>query len=142
MDYSRRELCFMLPVLLASKAQAPGQTLARSKMYPFESLTPHLSGPNEFRPVFEERTHDGFRVALHETNLAPGSMPHPPHHHTHEEVFLIRQGEVLVTVGGQKSSTLGAGSVAFIASNEEHSIRNIGTTRTEYFVLELGTETS
>ena len=39
MDYSRRELCFMLPVLLASKAQAPGQTLARSKMYPFESLT-------------------------------------------------------------------------------------------------------
>src|SRR5271167_4219907 len=38
MDYSRRELCFMLPVLLASKAQAPGQTLARSKLYPFESL--------------------------------------------------------------------------------------------------------
>jgi mannose-6-phosphate isomerase-like protein (cupin superfamily) len=141
MDYSRRELCFALPVILAWKAQGSGTTLLRSKMYPFESLPPHVSGPNELRPVFDERTHDGFRVALHETNLAPGSMPHPPHHHAHEEVFLIRKGEVLVTVGGQ-SSTLGAGSVAFIASNEEHSIRNPGSIHAEYFVLELGAESS
>jgi mannose-6-phosphate isomerase-like protein (cupin superfamily) len=141
MDYSRRELCFLLPALLASKAQVSGVPLVRSKMYPFESLTAHVSGQNEFRPVFDERTHDGFRVALHETNLAPGSMPHPPHHHAHEEVFLIRKGEVLVTIGGQ-SSTLGAGSVALVASNEEHSIRNPGSTPAEYFVLELGAEAS
>jgi mannose-6-phosphate isomerase-like protein (cupin superfamily) len=141
MDCSRRELCFALPVILGWKAQVSGTTLLRSKMYPFESLPTHVSRPNKFRPVFDERTHDGFRVALHETTLAPGSMPHPPHHHAHEEVFLIRQGEVVVTVGGQ-SSTLGAGSVAFIASNEEHSIRNPGSAHAEYFVLELGAETS
>jgi mannose-6-phosphate isomerase-like protein (cupin superfamily) len=141
MDYSRRELCFVLPALLASKAQVPATLLLRSKMYPFESLPARVSGQNEFRPVFDGRTHDGFRVALHETNLAPGSMPHPPHHHAHEEVFLIRKGEVLVTIGGQ-SSTLGAGSVAFVASNEEHSIRNPGSTPAEYFVLELGAEAS
>ena len=142
MDYSRRELCFLLPALLAStKTQVSGAPLVRSKMYPFESLLAHVSGQNEFRPVFDERTHDGLRVALHETNLAPGSMPHPPHHHAHEEVFLIRRGEVLVTIGGQ-SSTLGAGSVAFVASNEEHSIRNPGSTPAEYFVLELGAEAS
>jgi hypothetical protein len=72
MDYSRRELCLVLPALLISKAQGSGAMPLRSKMYPFESLPPHASGPNEFRPVFEERTHDGFPVALHETNLAPG----------------------------------------------------------------------
>ena len=62
--------------------------------------------------------------------------------------FASRQGCVykgrlsaLVTVGRQ-SSTLGAGSFAFIASNEEHSIRNPGTAPAEYFVLELGAETS
>ena len=140
MDYSRRELCFLLPALLASKAQVSGVPLVRSKMYPFESLTAHVSGQNEFRSVFDGETHDGFRVAAHETNLAPGSMPHPPHHHAHEEVFLIRKGEVLVTIGGQ-SSTLGA-SVALVASNEEHSIRNPGSTPAEYFVLELGAEAS
>jgi mannose-6-phosphate isomerase-like protein (cupin superfamily) len=109
-------------------------------MYPFESLQAHVSGQNEFRSVFDGETHDGFRVAAHETNLAPGSTPHPPHHHAHEEVFLIRSGEVLVTIDGQ-SSTLGSGSVAFVASNEEHSIRNPGSAPAEYFVLELGVET-
>ena len=137
MEYSRRELCFMLPALLASKAQGSAAMPLRSKVYPFESLSPQVSGPNVFRPVLEGTTHDGFRLALHETNLAPGSMPHPPHHHAYEEVFLIRLGEVVVTIGGQ-SSTLAAGSVAYVASNEEHSIRNSGSTHAEYFVLELG----
>jgi mannose-6-phosphate isomerase-like protein (cupin superfamily) len=78
-------------------------------------------------------------VALHETDLAPGAMPHPPHHHAYEEVFLIREGLLQVTIGGL-SSNLGPGSVAYIASNEEHSIRNLGNTHAQYFVLELGTE--
>ena len=41
---------------------------------------------------------------------------------------------------GERSSNLGPGSVAYIGSNEEHGIRNVGHSHAQYFVLELGTE--
>jgi mannose-6-phosphate isomerase-like protein (cupin superfamily) len=66
-------------------------------------------------------------------------MPHPPHHHEYEEVFLIREGLLQVTIG-ERSANLGPGSVAYIGSNEEHGIRNVGNTHAQYFVMELGTE--
>ena len=54
-------------------------------------------------------------------------MPHPPHHHLHEEMFLVREGTLEATISG-KSTRLGPGSVAFVGSNDEHGIRNPGTT--------------
>jgi mannose-6-phosphate isomerase-like protein (cupin superfamily) len=109
------------------------------RLYPFDSLRAETTDGNEFRPVLQGTTHDGFRLELHETDLGPGAMPHPPHHHVHEEIFLIREGTVQVTIAG-RSSTLGPGSVAYVASNEEHGIRNTGSSHAGYFVLELGTD--
>ncbi|HEY6292732.1 MAG TPA: cupin domain-containing protein [Terriglobia bacterium] len=140
MDTSRRELCLMLPALLASPPQAAGAANPPlpSKVYRFEALPVETTGQNQFRAVLEGTTHEGCRVALHETDLGPGAAPHPPHHHAHEEVFLIREGTLEVTINGQ-SSSFGPGSVAYIASNDQHSIRNTGQTHAQYFVLELGT---
>ncbi len=71
------------------------------------------------------------------TELAPGEAPHPPHHHVHEEMVLIQEGSLEVTITG-RSAKLGPGSAAYVASNEEHGWRNVGTTRARYFVLALG----
>jgi mannose-6-phosphate isomerase-like protein (cupin superfamily) len=139
MDQARRELCLWLPALVVAKAQVSDATVLLSKVYNFESLPLQASERNAFRPVFAGKTHEGFRVALHESDLAPGAMPHPPHRHAHEEVFLIREGSLQVTIGG-RSSNLGPGSVAYVASSEEHGIRNVGYTHAQYFVLELGTQ--
>ena len=139
MDQARRELCLLLPALVMSKAQISAATVLPSKVYTVESLPLHASEQNAYRPVFSGKTHEGCRVALHESDLAPGAMPHPPHRHAHEEVFLIREGSLQVTISG-RSSDLGPGSVAYVASNEEHGIRNTGTTHAQYFVLELGAE--
>lgn len=137
MDYSRREMCLLLPAFVAFKAQASSTGVLASKAFPFESLKAEADGPNQFRAILDGATHDGFHVALHSTDLAPGAMPHPPHHHVHEEIFLIREGTVVVTVSG-RDSTLGPGGVAYVASNDEHGIRNAGTTHAQYFEFELG----
>jgi mannose-6-phosphate isomerase-like protein (cupin superfamily) len=129
----------LLSAIVVSKAQGSDAAVLPSKVYSFESLPLHASGQNAFRPVLEGKTHEGFRVALHESDLAPGAMPHPPHRHAHEEVFLVREGSLQVTISGH-SSDLTPGSVAYVASNEEHGIRNTGTTHAQYFVLELGAE--
>ncbi len=136
MNCSRRNWLVWLTGLAAAASAEETHRLP-SKAYRFEDLAVRESGGNVFRSILEGQTHDGFSIELHETDLAPGAMPHPPHHHVHEEVFLIRGGNVEVTIAGG-ASRLGPGSAAFVGSNEEHSIRNVGTEPARYFVVALG----
>lgn len=140
MHLSRRDLCVILPALAASRSvfSATGQRLP-ARAYPFQDLPVQTEGKNQFRPVLEGQTHSGFPVEIHETTLAAGSRPHPPHHHAHEEIFLIREGTLAVTMAG-KRTLLGPGSVAYVASNVEHGIKNAGSGPAQYFVIALGTD--
>ncbi len=136
MDQSRRELALLLPALAAA-ASAQENPALPSKTYKFEDLTVRNSGENRQRSVLDGRTHTGYRLQLHQTELAPGLAPHAAHRHVHEEMIFIREGTMEVTIEG-KVSTIGPGSVAYVASNELHGWRNAGTTRAHYFVLALG----
>jgi mannose-6-phosphate isomerase-like protein (cupin superfamily) len=137
-NYSRRDLTLLLPALAA--ASAPAQTPALpSKTYRFEDLPVHAGTASTARAVFDGKTHTGFPVNLHITELPLGGAPHPPHHHVHEEMIMIHEGTLEVTIAG-RSATLGPGSVAYVASGEEHGWRNVGTTRAQYFVLAVGQE--
>ena len=126
----------LLPVLAAANAAGQSHVLT-SRTYRYEDLPVENEGPNRGRPILEGDTHAGVRIELHETELAPGEMPHPAHHHVHEEMILVREGTMEVTIAG-KSATLGPGGVGFVASGEEHGWRNVGTGRARYFVLAVG----
>ena len=139
MNCSRRDFGLLLP-LLAAAGVAKAETLAlASKTYSFDDLPVRNNGANKSRAVLDGKTHGGFPVEMHITELAPGLAPHPPHQHPHEEMIMIREGMLEVTIAG-KSTKLGPGSVAYVASNEEHGWQNVGTTRAQYFVLALGRE--
>ncbi|MCI0423773.1 MAG: cupin domain-containing protein [Acidobacteria bacterium] len=137
MTYSRRDFGFLLPVFAAASATAAQKPALASKTYAFDDLPVRNSGQNKVRAILDGATHTGFPIKMHMTELAPGQAPHPPHHHVHEEMIMIREGTLEVTIAG-RSSRLGPGSVAYVASNEEHGWRNVGTTRAQYFVLALG----
>jgi len=140
--YSRRDLQLILPSLVAAAASAQtGSAILPSKTFRHEDLPVRTNGDNASRAILNGQTHSGFPVEMHETELAPGKAPHPPHHHAHEEMIMIREGTMEVTITG-RTSTLGPGSVAWVASNEEHGWRNVGTTRAKYFVVALGREDS
>lgn len=136
MKYSRRKLCFWIPAAMASRGLAAEGPIP-SRLLRFEDLPVETGNGYTLRRIVEGKTHAGFPIEMHESDLAPGSMPHPAHHHAHEEVFLIRGGTLEVTIAG-RSARLGPGSVAYVASNEEHGIRNAGTTHAQYFVIALG----
>ena len=136
MNYSRREFSLLLPVMAAGLARGEGKVLP-SATYRYEDLPVHGSGLSHSRPVFNGETHTHVPVELHETELEPGGAPHPPHHHPHEEAIMIWEGTMEVTISG-RSATLGPGSVAYVASNEEHGWKNVGSTRARYFVLAIG----
>ena len=138
MEYSRRKLGVLLPALFAAAARQGQSAIATlpSKCYPYDSL-PEKTNPqnhNETRQVFDGMTHKGVEIDMHITKLAPGQMPHPEHHHPHEEMVMLRNGSLEVTISG-KTETIGAGSVAYVASNEPHHWKNPGSEPCEYFVL-------
>jgi quercetin dioxygenase-like cupin family protein len=135
MKLSRRDLHLLLPALTAGGAYAQKGKLP-SKASKYEDLPVKASGQNRQRAILDGETHTGFAVEMHETELAPGLAPHPPHHHVHDEMMMLREGTMEVTIEG-KTTRLGPGSVVFVASNEEHGWKNVGTDRAKYFVLAL-----
>jgi quercetin dioxygenase-like cupin family protein len=123
--------------LAATPGFAADTTLLKSKAFPYDELPVRKRDGNESRPVLSGQLHDGGYIEVHETRLAPGAMPHPAHHHLHEEMFLVREGTVELTVNG-RATRLGAGSVGFVASNDEHGLKNVGTMPAQYFVVAFG----
>jgi quercetin dioxygenase-like cupin family protein len=133
--HSRRDLALLIAALTAGNGKGQSSALP-SKTFKFEDLPVRENGQNRGRPVLKGDTHRGVTIQLHETELAPGLAPHPPHRHSHEEMIFVREGTLEVTIAGQ-ASTVGPGSVACVASNDEHGWRNTGSTRAHYFVLAI-----
>lgn len=144
MKYSRREMGWLLPVLAAGRASAQGSTeplekLPRlgTKAYMFDELPVRENGKNKNRAVFTGKTHTGFKMECHESDIAPGEVNHPPHQHLREEMMLVREGTMELTVSG-KPMRLGPGCIGYIGSNEIHNAKNVGTTRAQYFIVNIG----
>jgi mannose-6-phosphate isomerase-like protein (cupin superfamily) len=151
--YSRRDLGLLLPVLGVATASAQnrtqsGETAAAdtsveklprlgTKAYIFNDLPETTNGKNKQRRLFTGKTHTGFKLESHESDIAPGEVNHPPHQHLREEMMLVREGIMELTISG-KPMRLGPGDVGFIGSNEIHNARNVGTARAQYFIVNIG----
>lgn len=73
-------------------------------------------------------------LELHVTTLQPGTTSHAPHKHPNEELVIVKEGTVEVLVDGQLER-VGPGSVVFNASNQMHSLRNVGSGPATYHVI-------
>jgi quercetin dioxygenase-like cupin family protein len=138
MNFSRRDLGLLsLAATTVGSTASAAATPLPSKTYRFEDLTVKDNGKTRSRAILNGETHSGFPIEMHMTELAPGEAPHPPHHHVHEEMIMIHEGTLEVTISGN-AVKLGPGSSTYVASNEEHGWKNVGTTHALYFVLALG----
>lgn len=73
-------------------------------------------------------------LELHVTTLQAGTTSHAPHKHPNEELVIVKEGTVEVLVDGQLKR-VGPGSVVFNASNQMHSLRNVGDGPATYHVI-------
>jgi mannose-6-phosphate isomerase-like protein (cupin superfamily) len=108
-----------------------------TKSYLYDQLPVTTNGKNKQRRMFTGKTHTGFKMESHQSDIAPGEVNHPPHMHLREEMMLVRIGTMELTISG-KPYRLGPGDVGFIGSNELHNAKNVGTTRAEYFIVNIG----
>ncbi|HWZ50479.1 MAG TPA: cupin domain-containing protein [Granulicella sp.] len=158
-NLSRRDLCVALSSLAAlsgvpasltaeaqtnptpSPAAGPDGKLSKSVVFPYSQLpVQHHPNGGAARPVLSGTLATGEFIEVHQTTLPAGQMPHPPHHHRHSELLLIRSGQLEFLNDGVPQ-TAGPGDVIFTASNVAHGLKNTGTTEASYFVVAIGTQT-
>jgi mannose-6-phosphate isomerase-like protein (cupin superfamily) len=142
MSITRRDLCLFFPAaffptFMRPKVLVPQEGSMPSATYPFEKMPIRTPNNAQIRDVLKGKLATGESLEVHETTLPPGGAPHAAHHHVHSEMWLIREGTVELTVNGT-SHRLGPGSVGFVHSNDEHGIKNVGTTPATYFVVAVG----
>ena len=140
MDLTRRAACTLIPAVVAVAGfptfAAQDDSLP-SATFPFENMPVQNSGQAQLRHILKGKLATGERLEAHETTLPPNGTPHPPHHHLHSEMWLIREGTVELTINGT-SHRLGPGGLGFVHSNEEHGIKNVGTGPATYYVVAIG----
>ena len=137
MSATRREVLFLISGFVSSAVELEGlpnqDNSIPSTTYPFSELPIRIVNGAAIRPVLKGKLATAESLEVHETTLSPGGIPHAAHHHEHSEMWLIREGTVQLT-----SHVMGPGSVGFVHSNDEHGIKNVGTTPATYFVVAVG----
>jgi quercetin dioxygenase-like cupin family protein len=121
----------------AAKAARPGKL--SSSVFDWEKLkvTPTKNGAR--REIVNSPTVTCVGFEGHVTTLNAGESPHPAHHHPDEELVVVKEGLMEATINGV-SQRGGPGSIFFYASNDEHGMKNVGTTTATYYVFRIVTE--
>ena len=145
-DLNRREFGMAMAAFAALAGVAEGQSgkggpvLAEPKVYRFDELPVKNNGDvGESRAVVQGTLPTGEAIEVHETTLMPGKMPHLPHHHSHSEFLLIREGQVEYLTA-EATRPVGPGDIIFTASMKEHGLKNVGTVPAKYFVVAIGVQ--
>ncbi len=118
-------------VALARTTEAP---LMGSSIFDWNKIEVKNTNVGSTRKFFQAPTATLDELECHVTTLNPGASPHEPHKHADEEIIIIKEGTVESLNNGELKR-VGPGSIIFQASNQLHSIKNVGTTPATYHVI-------
>jgi quercetin dioxygenase-like cupin family protein len=124
---------------LSATFSPPAQTTPLGSTFIDWMSIPAQYGPvGLYRSVFDAPTPTLEKFEVHVTALRPGMSPHQPHHHPWEEMLLVMDGNLEVSINGLKHHA-GPGFLVFFASNDIHSLVNTGNKPATYFVINFYT---
>lgn len=116
-------------------AHNPAPTLV-SGVFEWATLPVQITKTGERRAVLKGSTVTMESLTCHATTVNPGDASHAAHRHPDDEIVIVKEGTLEVSINGQ-SQRAGAGSVLFFASNDLHGMRNAGDTRVTYYVIRM-----
>ena len=119
-------------------ATAPAGKLA-STVFDWEKLAVKTTPKGARREIVNSPTVTCASLEGHVTTLNPGEVPHAAHRHPDEELVIVKEGVMEVTINGVTQRG-GPGSIFFYGSNDEHGMKNVGGTVATYHVIRIVTE--
>ena len=132
----------VLAAVLGAAVSVAGMTVVSSQadvmgstVFDWNALKADANKTGSVRRVVQRPTATLDELEIHITTLMPGETPHPPHQHPAEELLIVKEGTIESLVNGQLQR-VGPGSIVFQASNQMHSLRNVGDTPATYHVIQ------
>ncbi|MGD1086575.1 MAG: cupin domain-containing protein [Verrucomicrobiota bacterium] len=105
----------------------------------WDSMPVQTTSFGETRAVFNNPTPTLGKLEVHVTTLAPGMVSHAVQHQPWEEILVIKEGEVEVSINGQARHA-GPGCMIFFASHDAHNVRNAGEKPAVYYAINFYTD--
>ena len=121
---------------LVTRADVTSTPILHSSVFNWSDFKIETTKYGARRDAFDARTATLSELACHITTLNPGQAPHAAHHHPEEELLVVKEGTLQVIQNGVTNQA-GPGAIIFQASNEEHGVRNIGSTPVTYYVFKF-----
>jgi quercetin dioxygenase-like cupin family protein len=130
-------VAFQASAQAPASGKSPTVRPAHSLVIPGDSSRAISSNVSaRIRSMLDTATTTLERLEVHQTSLAPGGSPHPPHRHAHDEMMLVERGILEVTQEGVMKKA-GPGSLIFQSSNELHGLKNVGADTAVYWVIAI-----
>ncbi len=120
----------------AAAAKLPGKLA--STVFNWDKLVVKPTKVGSRRDVVNSPTVTCTNFECHVTTLNPGEVPHAAHRHPDEEIVVVKEGVMEVTINGVTNRG-GPGSIFFYGSNDEHGMSNVGGTTASYHVIRIVT---
>jgi quercetin dioxygenase-like cupin family protein len=130
--------CFGMCLFAGLNAAETAKPAMKSTVIDWAKLAVKPTKTGERRELFDAPTLTLNNLEGHVTTIRPGEVPHPPHRHPDEEMIIIKEGTLEVTINGE-TQRASAGSIFFYASNDLHGMRNVGPTSATYYVFRFVT---
>src|ERR1700730_17317158 len=120
-----------LGIVSIARTETP---LMQSSVFDWTTIAEKKTDVGSVRQFFRAPTATLDELECHVTTLNPGQVSHPPHKHPNEELVVVREGTVEVLSNGEIKRGC-PGVVIFNASNQLHSLKNVGTVPATYHVI-------
>jgi quercetin dioxygenase-like cupin family protein len=132
-------IALALPVAVRGQtapAAKPPTPMMTSMVFDWNALTPTPWPTGQRRMVFDGPSVKMAKLECHITTLNAGQISGAPHKHSNEELTIVNDGTLEVSING-KTQTVGKGSVFYFAPQDLAGIRNPSSEPATYTVIEM-----
>ena len=127
---------FVLLIFIQSYSYAQNKPV-ESKVYAWKDLVVNKRPQGESRPILDGTTPDFKLCKVHASTLLPKSrMRKEAYFQENEELIIVKEGELTVTIAG-KTKVLKAGGIALIMANDIRETENKSDINTTYYVFQF-----
>ena len=130
------EMLLIIMFLVQSVVYSQGK-LIESKVYKWDDLVAEKRPQGEARQILEGTTPHFKLCKVHASTLLPkGRMRPEAYRQENEELIIVKEGELTVTIEG-KTKVLKPGGIALIMSGDMRENINMSDKNTTYYVFQL-----
>ena len=128
------KLVIALGMVFTLTTGSAGAQVINSGVYKWVDAPVTKKAGSEQKTLLEGSTVDFRHFKIHATTLPAHQAPHPAHRHPDEELIIVKEGRLTVTIAG-KTKTMGAGSIALMMPGDEHGFDNKSDAPATYYVM-------